>query len=62
MISLAWLFLRIGGTSFGDTGPLLAIVERDLVERHQVLTPEDITESLTYTRLLPGSTILQIVS
>ena len=62
MPSLAWLFLRIGATSFGDTGPLLAIVERDLVDKYNVLTREEITESLTYTRLLPGSTVLQIVS
>ena len=62
MISLVWLFLRIGATSFGDTGPLLAVVERDLVERYRMLTHDDITESLTYTRLLPGSTVLQIVS
>jgi chromate transporter len=62
MISLGWLFFRIGATSFGDTGPLLAIVERDLVDKYRLLTREDITESLTYTRLLPGSTVLQIVS
>jgi chromate transporter len=59
---LAWVFFRIGATGFGDTGPLLALVERDLVEGRRVLTRDDITESLTYTRLLPGSTVVQIVA
>lgn len=56
------MFFRVGATGFGDTGPLLALVERDLVEGRRVLTHDDITESLTYTRLLPGSTVVQIVS
>lgn len=60
--TLAWVFFRVGATGFGDTGPLLAMVERDLVERRPVLTRDDITESLTYTRLLPGSTVVQIVA
>lgn len=60
--TLAWVFFRVGATGFGDTGPLLALVERDLVDSRRVLTREDITESLTYTRLLPGSTVVQIVS
>jgi chromate transporter len=60
--TIAGVFFRVGITGFGDTGPLLALVERDLVENRKVLTREDITESLTYTRLLPGSTVVQIVS
>src|SRR5438105_2058251 len=60
--TLAWVFFKVGATGFGDTGPLLALVERELVEDRRVLTRDDITESLTYTRLLPGSTVVQIVS
>lgn len=59
---LVWEFLKIGATSIGDTGPLLAFIERDLVEKRGVLTHDDVTESLTYTKLLPGSTVLQIVA
>ena len=59
---LVWVFLRAGATAFGDTGPLLAFIERDLVEDRRVLTREDITEALTYTQLLPGSTVVQIVA
>jgi len=60
--SLFWIFLRIGGAAFGDTGPVLALLERVFIEKRAVLTHEDITEALTYTKLLPGSTVVQIVA
>ncbi|MBI4212969.1 MAG: chromate transporter [Chloroflexi bacterium] len=60
--TLLWVFFRVGATGFGDVGPLLVVVERELVERRGVLTHDDITESLTYTRLLPGSNVVLIVS
>jgi chromate transporter len=54
--------LKIGTTAFGGLGAALAIIERELVERRQVLTAADVTEALTYTKLLPGSTVVQVVS
>lgn len=61
MLVLAWVFLRIGTTSFGGLGTTLALIERDVVGR-RLLTREDVTEALTYTKLLPGSTGPQIVA
>jgi chromate transporter len=60
--SLGWVFLRIGTTAFGGLGAALAIIERELVDRRQVLSAADVTEALTYTKLLPGSTVVQVVS
>lgn len=60
--SLFWIFLRIGAAAFGDTGPVLVLLEREFIEKRAVLTPEDITEALTYTKILPGSTVVQIVA
>ncbi|HEU0021405.1 MAG TPA: chromate transporter [Dehalococcoidia bacterium] len=60
--SLGWVFLKIGATAFGGLGAGLAIIERELVDRRQVLTAADVTEALTYTKLLPGSTVVQVVS
>jgi chromate transporter len=60
--SLAWAFLKIGALAVGDTGPVLAMIERDLIDRQGVLTRDDVTEALTYTKPLPGSTVVQIVS
>ena len=60
--SLGWVFLKIGATAFGGLGAALAIIEKELVDRRQVLTGVDVTEALTYTKLLPGSTVVQVVA
>ena len=57
---LAWVFLRIGALAFGETE--LLMIERELVDRRKVLTPQDLTDALTYTKALPGSTVVQIVA
>lgn len=62
MISLGWLFLRIGATAFGGLGAALALVERELVTKRGMLTQADVTEALTYTKLLPGSTVVQVIA
>ena len=62
MISLGWLFLRIGATAFGGLGAALALVERELVTRRGMLTEADVTKALTYTKLLPGSTVIQVIA
>jgi chromate transporter len=48
-------FFRIGLASFGGLLTTMALIEREFVERQRLLTKDDITEALTYTRLLPGS-------
>jgi chromate transporter len=60
MGTLAWVFFRIGATAFGETE--LVIIERELVDRRGVLTHQDVTDALTYTKPLPGSTVVQIVA
>lgn len=60
MGALAWVFFRIGATAFGETE--LVMIERELVDRRRVLTHQDLTDALTYTKTLPGSTVVQIVA
>jgi chromate transporter len=62
LLALGATFLRIGATAFGGLGATLALVERELVTRRQWLTAADVTEALTYTKLLPGSTGPQVVA
>ncbi|MGH8065681.1 MAG: chromate transporter [Candidatus Entotheonellia bacterium] len=62
ILTLGWLFLRIGATAFGGLGAALALVERELVTRRRLITEANVTEALTYTKLLPGSTGIQVVS
>jgi len=59
---LGQIFLRIGAMAFGGLGAALALVERELVDKRQWLTAAEVTEALTYTKLLPGSTVVQVVS
>src|SRR5687768_17372860 len=62
LLMLGQIFLRIGAMAFGGLGAALALVERELVDKRQWLTAADVTEALTYTKILPGSTVVQVVS
>lgn len=62
LLKLGLTFLRIGAVAFGGLGASLALIERELVTRRQWLTAADVTEALTYTKLLPGSTGPQVVA
>ncbi len=59
---LGWVFPRSGATAFGGLGVALALIERDLVDDRRALTRAEVAEALTYTKLLPGSTVVQVVS
>lgn len=61
-LPLGWTFLRIGAVAFGGLGATLALIERELIERQKVTSQREMTEALTYTKLLPGSTIVQVVA
>jgi chromate transporter len=58
---LAWIFVRIGAAAFGGLGATLALLEEELVRHRKLLSSESIADSLTYTKLLPGSTAVQVV-
>src|SRR6266545_267480 len=62
LLALGHIFLRIGAAAFGGLGASLALIERELVTNRQWLTAADVTEALTYTKLLPGSTGPQVVA
>jgi chromate transport protein ChrA len=61
-LTLGWIFLRSGATAFGDLGAALALVEREVVTKQWLITEADVTEVLTYTKPLPGSTVIQVMS
>ena len=62
VLTLGWIFLYIGATAYGGLGTTLALIERELVTKRGMLTPADVTEALTYTKLLPGSTGPQAIA
>jgi chromate transporter len=61
-LRLAAIFLRIGALAFGGLGATLALIERELVDRRNAITRDDIAAALTHTKLLPGSTVVQVVA
>jgi chromate transporter len=58
---LWWQFIKIGVAAFGGLGVTLSLIERYLVKDRAVLSAQTVTESLTYTKFLPGSTGVQVV-
>jgi chromate transporter len=60
--ALAWALLRIGAVAFGGLGATLALLQRDLLDRRGWLRPSDVSEALAYTKPLPGSTVVQVVT
>lgn len=60
--TLVGVFLRIGAVAFGGLGAALALIECELVTKRRCLTETEITAALTYTKLLPGSTVVQVVA
>ena len=62
LLSLAWALLRIGAVAFGGLGATLALLQRDLGDRLGWVRPNDVSEALAYTKPLPGSTVVQVVT
>ena len=51
---IAWLFLRLGATSFGGPAAHIALMEREVVQRRGWLTHEQFLDMLGATNLIPG--------
>ncbi len=51
---LAWLFLKLGTTSFGGPAVHVAMMQREVVERRRWLTPEEFLDLVSATNLIPG--------
>ena len=62
ILTIGWALLRIGAVAFGGLGATLALLNRDLVQRRAWLEARDVSEALAYTKPLPGSTVVQVVT
>src|SRR5467141_2574267 len=60
--ALGWALLRIGAVAFGGLGATLALLQHNLVARRGWLHSSDVTDALAYTKPLPGSTVVQVVT
>lgn len=62
LVAIGLAYLQIGTLAFGGLGAALALLQRDMVERRGWLQPSDLSQALTYTKPLPGSTVVQVVT
>ena len=62
LLTICVIFLRLGTLAFGGLGATLALIEREVVDRRPALSRQDVTDALTYTKVLPGSTVVQVVA
>src|SRR6266566_1881265 len=61
-IPLGWAFLRIGAMAFGGLGATLALLEHDFVKANGWPQSSDVAAAMAYTKPLPGSTVVQVVT
>ena len=62
LLATVTCFLMLGVQGFGGLGAVLILINREVVERRRWLGETDVTEALTYTKLLPGSTVVEVVA
>ena len=62
LLTICVIFLRLGTLAFGGLGATLALIEREVVDRRAALSRQDVMDALTYTKVLPGSTVVQVVA
>ncbi|AHZ84344.1 putative chromate transport protein [Bdellovibrio bacteriovorus] len=51
---LAWIFLKLGATSFGGPAAHISLMEEEFVHRRQWVTRAEFLELLALTNLIPG--------
>lgn len=56
------LFLKIGALSFGGFMALIASVQKEVVQKKQLITQEDVLDGISLAGLLPGPTAVNVVT
>ena len=62
LLTLGWIFLRLGTIAFGGLGAALTLFQRELVDHRSWLSEKDVKDALAFTKPLPGSTVVQVVA
>lgn len=62
LVQIGWAFVRLGAIAFGGLGATLSLIQREFADRHRWITVKDVSEALAFTKPLPGSTVVQIVT
>lgn len=59
---LGWVFFKIGLVSFGGHMALVAMIQKELIERNKTINQEILTDGITIASLLPGPLAVNIVT
>jgi chromate transporter len=59
---LAWLFVKMGSSTFGGWSAAAVILERELVLRRRLLTSAHLQGAVAYAQILPGATQVSLVA
>lgn len=62
LLSLFWIFLRIGSTAFGGFMALISVVKNYLVDREKLLSDEDMLDGISLATILPGPVAVNVVA
>jgi chromate transporter len=62
LLTLVRIFIVIGAVAFGGLGATVRLLQRELAEKRGWLQADDIGEAMAFTKTLPGSTGVQIVT
>lgn len=60
LLELTLLFLKLGTIGFGGPQAHLAMMEEEVVQRRQWLTPEEFSEGIALCEMLPGPASTQM--
>jgi chromate transporter len=55
---LAWIFVRYANFTFGGGTATTVVIDREIVERHQLVSPDTARLSYALARLTPGTNVL----
>jgi len=62
LLSLFVVMLRLGTVAFGGLGATMSLLQRELVDCRGWLDARDLKDALAFTKPLPGSTVVQVVT
>ncbi|MCW9046741.1 MAG: chromate efflux transporter [Gammaproteobacteria bacterium] len=62
LLSLFWIFLKIGSTAFGGFMALISVVQNYLVNRKKLLSDEEMLDGISLATILPGPVAVNVVA
>jgi len=62
LLSLFWIFIKIGSTAFGGFMALISVVKNYLVDREKLLTDDDMLDGISLATILPGPVAVNVVA